>query len=143
MTTFPRSSMSFTMPKVAMELARDAMSPAEAGSLMPKSLPRAIKGLFNTRVSTYTNGKAPAKTMAMVPTVSKPSEMGANPGITANPVRVWMMAPESPTVTTATRIFPKAVKAATMAFSARQSPRAMSRAMSTMGTRLRRTIEKA
>ena len=94
-------------------------------------------------VSIFGAKAAPAKTMAMVPTVSKPSEMGANPGITANPVRAWMMAPESPTVTTATRIFPKAVKAATMAFSARQSPRAMSRAISTMGTRLRRTMEKA
>ena len=139
-TTLPRSSMSFTVSKAAMELASVATSPAAAVSLMPSSFPRDSRGLFKSRVMTYTKGKAPASTMAMAPTVSKPSEMGARPGMSRKPVRLSTMAATSPTVTMATTILPNTVKAVTMAFSARQSPRAMSAAMNTMGMRLRSTM---
>ena len=91
-TIFPRSSISFKRPKVAMELARLATSPPAAVSLTPSHFPRCIRGFRSSRVATYTRGKAPASTMAMVPTVSKPSEIGAIPGMMAKPVRLSKIA---------------------------------------------------
>ena len=73
-------------------------------------------------------------------TVSKPSEMGAMPGMMTNPVSASTMAAASPTVTTATTSLPNTSKPLTMAFSARHSPRAISAPMMTMGIRLRSTI---
>ena len=107
---------------------------------MPSHRPAAISGFRSSFVITNTSGNAPARTIAMVPTVSKPSEMGAMPGMMTNPVSASTMAAASPTVTTATTSLPNTSKPLTMAFSARHSPRAISAAMMTMGIRLRSTI---
>ena len=64
-----------------MELAKLATSPAAAVSLIPSHFPAAIKGRRKTFVITNISGNAPASTMAIAPTVSKPSETGAMPGM--------------------------------------------------------------
>ncbi len=121
-------------------MARLAMSPAAAVSLMPSFRPRARRGLFSSFVSTSTRGKAPASTMAMVPTVRKPSEMGAMPGRMAKPVSPSTMARARPRVATAATALPNREKPRTMAPSARHSPRAMRAARMRMGVRFPRTI---
>ena len=68
-TIFPRASMSFTIPNVAMEFAKVASRPAAATSLTPRALPSAIRGLRSTLVRAYTRGNAPASTRAILPTV--------------------------------------------------------------------------
>ena len=78
--------------------------------------------------------------MAMVPTVAKPSEMGAMPGMMAKPVRASTIAAARPMVTTITTAFPKISKPRTMAPSARHRPSAIRAAIITMGMRLRSTI---
>ncbi|MBQ4064998.1 MAG: phosphoribosylamine--glycine ligase [Clostridia bacterium] len=98
LTTLPRSSISFTRSKVAMELARVAIKPPAAISLMPSRFPSSIRGLRRSVVSTWTSGNAPASTMAMAPTVANPSDRGAMPGIMANPVNSSTLAAPNPTV---------------------------------------------
>ena len=121
-------------------MAMAAISPAAAVSLIPMAFPSFINGFRSSLVITYTSGNAPASTMAISPTTSNPSEMGAIPGIRVNPVNSFTMMAANPTVITATTPLPKAPKPRIMAFSAFQSPKAMSPPISTMGSTFRRTI---
>ena len=136
----PRRSMPPIIWNMGMLLARVATMPAAATSFMPSRPPSFIRGLRNTLVITYTRGKAPASTMAMSPTISTPSEMGFSPGIRVRGVSSWMMAAARPMVMMMTMILPNTWKPFTMPPGMRNSPRAMSTAMSTMGIRLRSTM---
>ena len=139
-TTFPRRSISLTMPKVAMEFARLATKPAAAVSLIPNQLPTAVRGFFNSFVITNTRGKAPARTMAMAPTVSNPSVIGAIPGRMAYPVSASRIAAANPRVMIMTTPLPNNSNPRIIHFSAFQSPKAIRAPMTTMGTIFRSTI---
>ena len=52
--TFPRGFISFTRPNVAMELAREAISPAAAASLMPSFPPSFMRGFLKSLVIIFT-----------------------------------------------------------------------------------------
>ena len=80
--------------------------------------------------------------MAMAPTVWKPSEMGAIPGIRTKPVSSSTMAAPRPAVITATMILPNTAKPRIMASSARHSPRAIKAPIIRIGTRFLMTIRK-
>ena len=121
-------------------MARVATIPAAATSFMPSRPPSFIRGFLNTLVMTYTRGKAPASTMAISPTMPMPSSMELRPGIIVRGVRASMMAAARPMVMMITIMRPKTWKPFTMPLGTKASPRAMSSAKSTMGSRLRSTI---
>ena len=90
-----------------------------------------------------TAGKAPSSTMAMSPTVSRPSVTG----VSSHPAGMILMlstcsktAIMRPTVMMASRIFPNHSKPVVMALGKRHKPKAMSRAAVTMGMRLISTM---
>ena len=90
-------------------LASVATNPAAAFSFIPNDSPSFVSGLFKTLVKNNTNGNAPANVIAILPTISIPSVIGAIPGITTIPVNVSIIDAANPIVITITTPFPKIV----------------------------------
>ena len=106
-TIFPRGSMSLVSASMGITWASVVIRPAVAVSLMSSAEPIFLSGRFRIFSKTKTIGKAPARKMAMVPTILMPSSIGIKFGITMNPVNVSMVMAISPTTATSSMSFPK------------------------------------
>ncbi|MPM70436.1 hypothetical protein SDC9_117391 [bioreactor metagenome] len=96
--------------------------------------------MLNTLVITNTNGNAPAKTIAISPTIAIPSCIGAIPGIITIPVNASTIAAARPNVITITTPFPKYVNPFIIAFSNFNNPSAITIANIIIGIKFLTTI---